>query len=621
LLVLAVCVGGLLTLLTARQAGSDDRLPPDRPIVEARLETPTSATCRSCHPGEFGSWHASFHRTMTQEARRANVAPDMDGLELELEGTIYRVDLEGDSYVVRTRPNRGSSAAGGAWSAPREIVLTTGSHHQQNYWLTTGEGRTVEAFPFGWLIADQRWAPVGDTFLNPPGLKTSRVIGGWNNGCINCHSTHGVPGYLDGAEFDTRVQEFGIACASCHGDAAEHVRKHRDPWTRYAARIFDGDAGDPTIANPARMSGPESALACGQCHSIWAFESVEAAVRWNREGGDFRPGEPDLGERFVVQPTEGASNERIRRLSEANPHFLEDSYWGDGMVRVTGREYNGVAASPCFKGNQFSCLSCHEMHPAKTDPATILEWRVSQMSPGGREDRACLQCHESIGADIPAHTKHAVGSAGSRCYDCHMPHTGFGLMRAVRSHQVTSPTVRESLDHGRPNACNLCHLDKPLGWTADTLRDWFGHERPSLPADDERISAAAKWLLSGDAGQRGIVAWAMGWKPAQEASGTEWLAPYLAVTLNDPYSAVRYVAWKSLLTLPGFADFAFDYTAPDDATFDAAQRAYGQAMRRRRPGDPAPPPATLIDRSGRFFPSDYDRLLDQRDNRPIFLVE
>src|SRR5882672_2595967 len=26
----------------------------------------TSDTCQSCHPGQYDSWHQSFHRTMTQ---------------------------------------------------------------------------------------------------------------------------------------------------------------------------------------------------------------------------------------------------------------------------------------------------------------------------------------------------------------------------------------------------------------------------------------------------------------------------------------------------------------------------------------------------------------------------
>ncbi|MEW6273281.1 MAG: cytochrome c3 family protein, partial [Thermodesulfobacteriota bacterium] len=83
----------------------------------------------------------------------------------------------------------------------------------------------------------------------------------------------------------------------------------------------------------------------------------------------------------------------------------------------------------------------------------------------------CTQCHAELGAEarLVAHTRHAAGSPGSRCYNCHMPNTAYGLQKATRSHEITSPSVVESAEVGRPNACNLCHLDRTLAWTADEL--------------------------------------------------------------------------------------------------------------------------------------------------------
>ena len=48
-----------------------------------------------------------------------------------------------------------------------------------------------------------------------------------------------------------------------------------------------------------------------------------------------------------------------------------------------------------------------------------------------------------------------------------MTATTYGLVKAIRSHLIDSPTVESSLTTGRPNACNLCHLDRTLDWTAD----------------------------------------------------------------------------------------------------------------------------------------------------------
>jgi hypothetical protein len=155
-----------------------------------------------------------------------------------------------------------------------------------------------------------------------------------------------------------------------------------------------------------------------------------------------------------------------------------------------------------------------------------------------------------------------------------MPHTTYGLLKTIRSHQISSPSVQATVATGRPNACNLCHLDKTLGWTADYLDRWYGVSRPSLGDDDASVAASVLWLLKGDAGQRAIVAQAMGWPPAQQASGSAWLAPYLALTQKDPYDAVRLIASRSLRTLPPFrrdqlprGDAALLITA--DGSFDA----------------------------------------------------
>jgi len=191
----------------------------------------------------------------------------------------------------------------------------------------------------------------------------------------------------------------------------------------------------------------------------------------------------------------------------------------------------------------------------------------------------------------------------------------------VRSHQVSTPTVVESVAFGRPNACNLCHLDKPLAWTAQNLHAWYGTPIPELSADDRKIAAGAKWLIKGDAGQRALIAWSMGWAPAQKASGREWMAAYLTVTLVDPYAAVRFVAWKSLRTLPGFENIPFDFMADRPQMKVSAAKAYQQWLafrkRRRQPFDPA----ILLEPDGSFPEFIYRRLLLERDNRFIYLVE
>src|SRR5262249_21285281 len=113
---------------------------------------------------------------------------------------------------------------------------------------------------------------------------------------------------------------------------------------------------------------------------------------------------------------------------------------------------------------------------------------------------------------------------------------------------------------GRPNACNLCHLDKTLGWTADHLHEWFGQVTPELPVEQREVADSVRLALAGDAGQRALVAWHYGWAPAQKASGDSWLLPILAQLLDDPYSAIRCIAERSLRHTATSAPPGYDYT-------------------------------------------------------------
>ena len=605
---------GAAGTLWAQRPDPSPLLPLNRPVRDRGAEFAASESCRSCHPGNYASWPASFHRTMTQVADVDRVLAPMDGLRLSFDGFDYAVERRERAYFVRRRP---AGAGESAWEPAREVVLLTGSHHLQILWLETPDGRTLVQFPFAYIVAEKMWAPVTQTFLLPPEYKTFYAEGEWNGACMDCHVTQGRSRFIKDNRFDSLVTEFGISCEACHGPAEEHARLNRNPLRRYA-RHFAGQ-GDETAANPARLDGPASTLACGQCHSVWAFSDMDAKIDWNRHGVRFRPGETELGQRFIVQPGGGDHAEQKRMIRDNNPHFFEDRFWADGMIRVTGREANGVQASPCFKGGEFSCVSCHEMHPASTRPEALAAWRKDQLKPGLESDRACLQCHPKLGENVAAHTHHAAGSPGSACYNCHMPHTTFGLLSAIRSHQVSSPTVRESTDHGRPNACNLCHLDQPLAWTAEKLEAWYGQKPPALSADDRNVAAGAQWLLTGDAGQRALIAWSMGWAPAQQAAGRDWLAPYLFTAMRDPYAAVRFVGWRSLRSLPGFADFKFTYTADEAELRAAVDRAFAQW--RGTSAAVTHPRRTLLEHDGRFILEEVRRLLARRDQRQVFLAE
>ena len=551
---------------------------------------------------------------MTQIAAPEILPAGIDNLQLAFNGREYKTERHGDKFFVRSRPE------GGSYSEAQQIVLVTGSHNLRILWLETGEGRTLQQFPFAYITGEKIWAPVSATFLIPPEVKEYYSTGAWNGACMDCHVTQGQSRFVAGNKWDSRVAEFGIACEACHSEGREHIERNRNPIRRF--KIHLTTKSDPTVTNPARLKGPESALACGQCHSVWAFNNMSDKLDFNRRGAAFRPGAHDLAQRFVVQPNAPDHPEQKEFIHRTEPDFFQNRFWGDGMVRVTGREFNGVQASPCFRGGDFSCISCHEMHldsPGQTDANT---WaRTAQLKPKMDSDAACFQCHTDMSARLAAHTHHPADSSGSRCYNCHMPRTTFGLLRAMRSHQVSSPSVQESITYGRPNACNLCHLDQTLAWTAQNLHNWYKQPMPQLSADDQTIAAAVQWIVKGDAGQRALIAWGMGWESAQNVSGRDWLYPYLIYSMSDPYPAVRFDAWKSLQSLSGFSAYPFNYTADDRSIADSAAQAYEKWLREVRDPHTSHRPETLIDSDGHFREDVFQRLRRDRDEKPIILAE
>jgi hypothetical protein len=261
------------------------------------------------------------------------------------------------------------------------------------------------------------------------------------------------------------------------------------------------------------------------------------------------------------------------------------------------------------------------MHKPADDPRPLEKWADDQLTFGMDGNKACVQCHTPLRTNLTAHTKHAAGSAGSSCYNCHMPFTTYGLLKTIRSHQISNPSVAESLQTGRPNACNLCHVNRTLGWTSEWLQTWYRTPKPTLTQDETSIAASVLWLLRGDAGQRAIVAQAMGWRPAQEASGASWIAPHLAELLNDPYNAVRFIAYRSMRTLPGLSAFEYDFLASPEQRLESQRKALETWRLARSAADQRDNVQLLFDPEGTLKTDVVNRLVRERNNRPVHLRE
>jgi hypothetical protein len=599
----------------------------NRVELMAALPTPSfddgyvgSESCRSCHTEEHASWDRSHHRRMTTPAITENVLAPFDGKEVVRGGRSYRFIDEPDAYYVEMvdpvydwdqrggvrDPSR--DAAEPPVRAKKRVVMVTGSHHQQVFWVAGALPNQLDYVPLVWVIAEKEWRPIRDIFVTHGARPEYLRL--WNDHCIHCHSTDGVPRPVKqeggGWARETSAAELGIACESCHGPGKAHVDAREAEKAAGGAAASGGAAkSDPTIANPKTMPAARSSETCGLCHAV--THSVDQE-RWYREGFVFRPGQ-ELGKtEIVLRPFDPAHAAYVAEREKGDPDFVRNGWWSDGEIRVSGREHSALDASPCFTKGTLSCTSCHSMHGyVSTD---------DQLKRGMDGDAACTQCHAEPKYAPERHAKHAPSSEGARCQNCHTPHTTYGLQKAIRTHRVSSPSVATTLATGRPNACNLCHLDKTLAWTQDALVRDFGAKPVEIPEPRRDVSDWAWHLVAGDAGVRALAGWHAGWAPAKVAAGEDFLARATPLLLEafaeDEYSAVRFQARRTL-----GLDALKDDLAPIDVRRKLAE-AFDAA--RKKPAGGARPDL-LLGADGRIERPAYLRVKSLRDDRKLDLTE
>ena len=103
-------------------------------------------------------------------------------------------------------------------------------------------------------------------------------------------------------------------------------------------------------------------------------------------------------------------------------------------------------------------------------------------------------------------------------------------------------------------------------------------------------------------------------------SGRDWLTPYLAELLRDPYAVVRLIASRSMRRLPGFEDFSYDYIGPEADRHRARESALELWGASRKPVTQARP-AVLLNSSGAVDQEKFSSLLLRRNQRPLELLE
>jgi hypothetical protein len=142
-----------------------------------------------------------------------------------------------------------------------------------------------------------------------------------------------------------------------------------------------------------------------------------------------------------------------------------------------------------------------------------------------------------------------------------MPRVVQGLSDVVRTHHIQSPAPAADLAAGAVNACNLCHLDRSIGWTVAELARRWGRQLAARAAAYGGLDrpVGEVWLDSGNPIVRITAAAAYARSPRLGRAAI----PRLLDVLDDPVAYNRMRVFFALEDLAGRrALAAYDPTAP-----------------------------------------------------------
>jgi len=414
---------------------------------QAENEYVGSRSCRECHETFYRKWVTSRHGTAMQpytpEFAAANLKPQANAISVQ--GRDYRFD--GSAHrgaVVET---------GGVSPQVYPIAQVLGGKNVY-YFLTPFPKGRLQVLPIAFDARRVEWfstsqsAVRGHAALSDAPLEWTHRAYTFNTSCFACHVSQ-LSNHFDPASDSYRTDwlEPGINCETCHGPAGRHVRAAR-------SKSYSMPSDRPDILRFGSLTSEQKNHQCAACHAKLIPLSP-----------DFRAGD-NFWNSFDLVTLE------------------HPDYYPDGRDLGENYTYTSWLLSPCTQSGRLDCLHCHTS-------SGRLRFAENEF------DRACLPCHSEIVNRSSEHSRHAKGTRGDRCIDCHMPTTEFARMRRS-DHSMLPPAPAASSEFGSPNACTLCHSDRSAKWADDWVRKWYPDDFQSPVVKRGRLIAAARrsdWTL------------------------------------------------------------------------------------------------------------------------------
>ena len=400
------------------------------------------AACAKCHIEIHSQWTHSRHSKMVQPATTESVQGDFKLARVKLRDSTFGLrERDGAFYISETYLT-------GKLQEHR-VEYTLGNRRIQHYLTTLADGKVI-VLPPSWDITRKGWFHNLD--IADPDEVEGVQVQVWNKMCYSCHVSQQEKNFdVEKNEYKTTWLDFGTNCERCHGPGSEHVAHPHDPNT----------------VVQTRLDATRNTMVCAQCHSF-----RDTFANGFSAGDDYY-------------------NYFVPILEYNQPRDKDPAYWADGRTRRFSNDAYGLWQSECFLKGGATCVACHSaVHQVEIE-------KNPQLRPTA--NALCTRCHTAIGEAIAAHTHHAAGSAGSSCVECHMPRTVYSIKAEIRDHSMSVPVPENTIHHGIPNACNLCHKDRDAAWSVKTMDAWYGDR-----SRQKLIRRADAFALAGKGDPRAI---------------------------------------------------------------------------------------------------------------------